>query len=140
IGETKSNAFDAYLSGPFSLAGREHELVVGASISESRWKNDGYWNAPGYNTSVTDYYNWQGNVPAPAWPGGPDYTNDETTRERGLYAAARWNLRDDLKLITGGRWATYRSRAQNMNESGVFVPYLGIIYDLNDHWSAYASY
>nr|WP_245153802.1 TonB-dependent siderophore receptor [Allopusillimonas ginsengisoli] len=140
IGETKSNAFDTYLSGPFSLAGREHELVVGASISESRWKNDGYWNAPGYNTSVTDYYNWQGNVPAPAWPGGPDYTDDETTRERGLYAAARWNLRDDLKLITGGRWATYRSRAQNMNESGVFVPYLGIIYDLNDNWSAYASY
>lgn len=140
IGETKSDAFDAYLSGPFNLAGREHELVVGASLSESRWKNDGYWNAPGYDTNVTDYYNWQGKVPAPAWPGGPDYTDDETTRERGLYTAARWNLRDDLKLITGGRWATYRNRTQNMDESGVFVPYLGIVYDLNDIWSVYASY
>ncbi|WP_245220267.1 TonB-dependent siderophore receptor [Pusillimonas caeni] len=140
IGETKSDAFDAYLSGPFSLAGREHELVLGASVSESRWTNDGYWNAPGYDVNVPDYYQWQGKVPAPPWPGGPDYTDDETTRERGLYAAARWNLRDDLKLITGGRWATYRNRVQGMDESGVFVPYLGVVYDVNDIWSVYASY
>lgn len=140
IGETKSDAFDAYLSGPFSLFGREHELVLGGSMSESRWTNKGYWNAPGYDTNVADYYHWQGNVPGPAWPGGADYTDDETTREQGLYATARWNLRDDLKLITGGRWSKYRNRTKGQDESGVFVPYLGVVYDLNDIWSAYASY
>lgn len=140
IGKTKSNAFDAYLSGPFNLFGREHELVVGGSLSESRWTNKGYWNAPGYDTSVSDFYNWQGKVPAPGWPGGPDYTNDETTREQGLYVTARWNIRDDLKLITGGRWSRYRNRVEGQDESGVFVPYLGVVYDLNDTWSAYASY
>lgn len=140
IGRTTSNAGDVYMSGPFSLAGREHELVLGGSIANRRWRNSGWWQTPGYDLDVQDYYQWQGKVPAPAWGATPDYTNDETTRERGLYAAARWNLRDDWKLITGGRWSSYRNRVAEQHESGVFVPYLGTVVDLNDTYSAYASY
>lgn len=140
VGRTTSDAVDVYASGPFKLAGREHELVLGGSIAKRRWRNRGYWDAPGYDFDVTGYYGWQGNVPAPVWNPTPDFTDDETTRERGLYTAARWNLRDDLKLITGGRWSSYRNQAQDMRESGVFVPYVGAVYDLNDTYSVYASY
>ena len=31
------NSFDAYLSGPFAWLGRQHELVVGASVSRTRY-------------------------------------------------------------------------------------------------------
>ena len=40
-GETVSDSADLYVSGPFSLGGREHELVLGGSISASEWKGKG---------------------------------------------------------------------------------------------------
>lgn len=140
IGRTTSDAFDAYANGGFSLAGREHELVVGASTAKRRWKGNGWYNLVDYQYDVADYYGWNGNVPAPQWGTTPDFVNDETTREQGLYTAARWNLRDDLKLISGGRWSWYRNKASALDESAVFVPYVGTVYDLDKHWSLYASY
>jgi len=140
IGRTTSDAADVYASGPFTLAGRKHELVVGGSLAQRQWKNSGWWNLPGYDFSAKDYYHWQGKAPAPAWGATPDYTNDETTRERGLYTAARWNLSDKLKLITGGRWSSYSNKVQGQDESGVFVPYLGAVANLDANYSVYASY
>ncbi|MBP7646426.1 MAG: TonB-dependent siderophore receptor [Comamonas sp.] len=141
IGRTTSDAADVYASGPFSLLGREHELVVGGSLAKRRWKNDGYYNDnSGFNGDVDNYYQWNGNVPAPVWNSTPDYTDDETTNESGIYATARWNLRDDLKLITGGRFSNYKNKVQEQDEKNVFTPYLGAVYDLNETYSVYASY
>ena len=137
-GETKSNAADIYASGPFKLLGREHELVVGANISESTWKNNGYSAPNDYKTTVDQYYQWNGNVPEPDWQAGSHWTNKEKTKQNGLYVTSRLNLRDDLKLILGGRVANYES--EDIKESGVFVPYIGTVYDLNDNYSLYASY
>ena len=137
-GETKSNAADIYASGPFQLLGREHELVVGANISESTWKNNGYSAPNDYKTTVDQYYQWNGNVPEPDWQAGSHWTNKEKTKQNGLYVTSRLNLRDDLKLILGGRVANYES--EDIKESGVFVPYIGTVYDLNDNYSLYASY
>ncbi|MFZ6640144.1 TonB-dependent siderophore receptor [Undibacterium sp. TC4M20W] len=140
VGRTTSDAFDGYVSGPFTLGGREHELVIGGSLSKSRWTNNGYSAPSSYSTTVPDFYHWQGNVAEPVWPSTPSFGNDETTRERGLYAAARWDLNDSTKLITGGRWSSYRNREQGMEESGVFVPYVGAVVDINKNYSIYASY
>lgn len=137
-GETKSNAADIYASGPFKLLGREHELVVGANISESTWKNNGHSAPNDYKTTVDQYYQWNGNVPEPDWQAGSHWTNKEKTKQNGLYVTSRLNLRDDLKLILGGRVANYES--EDIKESGVFVPYIGTVYDLNDNYSLYASY
>ena len=137
-GETKSNAADIYASGPFKLLGREHEVVVGANISESTWKNNGYSAPNDYKTTVDQYYQWNGNVPEPDWQAGSHWTNKEKTKQNGLYVTSRLNLRDDLKLILGGRVANYES--EDIKESGVFVPYIGTVYDLNDNYSLYASY
>lgn len=137
-GETKSNAADIYASGPFQLFGREHELVVGANISESTWKNNGYGAPSDYKITVDQYYQWNGNVPEPNWQAGSHWTNKETTKQNGLYVTSRLNLKDDLKLILGGRVANYKS--EDMKESGIFVPYIGAVYDLNDTYSVYASY
>lgn len=137
-GETKSNAADIYASGPFKLLGREHELVVGANISESTWKNNGHSAPNDYKTAVDQYYQWNGNVPEPDWQAGSHWTDKEKTKQNGLYVTSRLNLRDDLKLILGGRVANYES--EDVKESGIFVPYIGTVYDLNDIYSIYASY
>ncbi|WP_200176901.1 TonB-dependent siderophore receptor [Ectothiorhodospira shaposhnikovii] len=140
VGKTRANAADFYASGPFDLFGRKHELVLGGSISNRRWTNKGDGPNIGYPTSVGNFYEWNGNVPQPNWndPAAWHGENDETTREKGVYSTARWNLRDDLKLITGVRLSSYKR--ESMKESGVAVPYLGLVYDLNDTYSAYGSY
>ena len=140
VGKTRANAADFYASGPFELFGRRHELVLGGGISDRRWTNKGDGPHVGYPTGVDNYYAWNGSVPQPNWndPAAWHGENDETTRERGIYSTARWNLRDDLKLITGARISSYKR--DTMKESGVVVPYLGLVYDLNDTYSVYGSY
>lgn len=137
-GETVSDSADLYVSGPFSLGGREHELVFGGSISASEWNGNGYWNlAP----NVVDFNNWHGNAPQPDW-GKPQSKIDDTVRQTGMYMTTRLNLADDLKLLLGGRVVNYTVTGYNptYRESGRFVPYVGAVYDLNDTYSVYASY
>lgn len=137
-GETVSDSADLYVSGPFSLGGREHELVLGGSISSSEWNGNGYWNlAP----NLVDFHNWHGNAPQPDW-GTPQSKIDDTVRQTGMYMTTRLSLADDLKLLLGGRVVNYTVTGNNPSyrESGRFVPYVGAVYDLNDTYSVYASY
>lgn len=141
VGKTRSTAADIYMSGPFQLLGRRHELVFGANLNKRHWSNTNSWYPPGY-TNLPSYYNWNGDIPELPWT--VSGTSDETTRDNGIYTTARWNLRDDLKLITGLRASNYtRNSAASgttMRERGVTTPYLGVVYDINEAVSAYASY
>lgn len=133
VGETVSDAADFYASGPFQLFGRKHELVLGGSFSHTKWTNEGQWAGA---ASVADFYGWSGDYAQPNWSrtaGKP-----ETTREQGVYVATRLNLRDDLKLLAGSRVANYKK--EQLQKSGVVVPYLGLVYDLDPQWSLYGSY
>lgn len=137
-GDTVSDSADLYVSGPFSLGGREHELVLGGSISASEWKGKGYWNlAP----NTVDFNHWRGHANIPDW-GSAQSLIDDTVRQTGAYVTTRLNLADDLKLLLGGRVVNYQVTGNNPSyrESGRFVPYVGAIYDLNDTYSVYASY
>ncbi len=137
-GETVSDSADLYVSGPFSLGGREHELVLGGSISASEWKGKGYWNL---SPNIVDFNNWHGHATIPDW-GKPQSLIDDTVRQTGAYVTTRLNLADDLKLLLGGRVVNYQVTGYNPNyrESGRFVPYIGAVYDLNDTYAVYASY
>ncbi|WP_437880193.1 TonB-dependent siderophore receptor [Pseudomonas sp. LRF_L74] len=150
VGKTTSDAVDVYASGPFQLFGREHELVIGGSVKRSHWESDGKGPQTGYAGAVGNFYEWSGDIPEPAW----QYTgeNDRVTWENGLYTASRFSLTDDLKLMLGARLANYRNVSKSKSvydppvshetqtETGVVVPYAGLIYDLNDNFSLYASY
>ncbi|QWP79448.1 TonB-dependent siderophore receptor [Lysobacter sp. K5869] len=136
VGKTAANAADAYVSGRFQWFGREHEVVFGASASRKRWTNTGYFAPSDYPTSVADYRRWNGDIPEPNWQRA--FANDEVTRESGAYAVGRFDLADPLKLILGSRVANYKS--ESIDKSGVWVPYAGLVYDLNAYLSAYASY
>ncbi|PIB42788.1 ligand-gated channel [Pseudomonas sp. 2822-15] len=137
-GDTVSDSADLYVSGPFSLGGREHELVLGGSISASQWKGKGYWNLA---TNTVDFNHWRGHATIPDW-GSAQSLIDDTVRQTGAYVTTRLNLADDLKLLLGGRVVNYQVTGNNPSyrESGRFVPYVGAIYDLNDTYSVYASY
>ena len=140
-GDTKSTSADLYATGPFSLFGREHELVVGGSIGTSRWQGKGYWSPTWPQGNAVDFYNWNGKIARPIYGPAQQYT-DDTIRQSGTYMTARFNVMDDLNVILGGRVANYHVTGLNPSykETGRFVPYAGVIYDLNDNFSVYTSY
>lgn len=139
-GTTRTDAADAYFSGPFSLAGREHELVIGASASSAHWKGKDYGNPTFLSANVVDFWNFDGKTTEPDW-GAPTQYNDTTTRQTAGYISARFNLTDDLNLLLGTRLANYWLTGDyHTTETGRLVPYVGATYDLNDNFTAYASY
>lgn len=141
VGDTRSNSADLYVSGPFQLFGREHEVVLGGSISSAHWKGRGYWNPIYQNPNVVDFGSWDGNAEKPAWGPVGQYT-DDVIRQTGTYMTTRFNVSDDLKVLVGGRVVNYHMTGltPSFRESGRFIPYVGAIYDLNDTYSVYASY
>lgn len=138
-GKTVSDSAELYASGPFQLFGREHELVVGASGSVSKWRGDGYWSPVNYDSRVPSFDGWDGNIAEPDW-GAVSQKVRDTTRQLGTYMTARFNITDDLHLLTGGRLVDYSVTGRATKETGRFVPYVGAVYDLDQNFSLYASY
>ncbi len=141
-GERKVDAVDAYASGPFALMGRQHELVIGSSYSEQT--ND-YENTFTAGFDAGNFNDWNGTAPDQAWP---DFAPSEGTsvRQKALYSAVRFSLADPLTLILGARysdWSGSSWTAAGGNDSQgqtEITPYGGLVYDIDDTWSAFASY
>ncbi|MBA1263463.1 TonB-dependent siderophore receptor [Stutzerimonas stutzeri] len=149
-GDPRQTSFDLSATGPFELFSREHELHLGASHTKSYYRDYGYdlWT---YQT-IDDIHNWDGSLPVPSEIHAKTMESAMDETQLGLVAAARWSLADSLSLITGARvinWQrdktsrTFASGEVNTTreqENGIVTPYVGLIYDLNENWSAYASY
>lgn len=125
---------DAFASGPFQALGRTHELVVGAS------KRLYDMNEHNYSPYDTDY---------PLDGGKPNFVHTGNNRylinQEGVYTTTRLSLADPLKLILGGRldWYDYDQRDNDAGDYKVtrkVTRYGGLIYDLDEHHSVYASY
>ncbi|SFM13704.1 TonB-dependent siderophore receptor [Marinobacter zhejiangensis] len=135
---------DLYASGPFSLAGRTHELVVGSNWSYSELDDVSRYGQ-GIGTPLPPLEQWTGNYPEPSFDARVD-GSDWTDKYISSYAAARWSLTDRLSAITGLRMTWLDSHGTNYGDSkdtsydAVDTPYAGLIYDLNDQHSVYASY
>jgi len=136
----RQNSLDLQASGPFSLLGRKHELVVG--VTRSQAKTDRANHNPGTAPGTGNFYQWDGSYSEPAW--GPlTSAGGERITQDGLYSALRLSLADPLKLIVGGRYSRWKSEtgvASEKREHNVFTPYAGLIFDIDATYSAYASY
>ncbi|MBN6715897.1 TonB-dependent siderophore receptor [Pseudomonas capsici] len=133
---------DGSLSGPFQLFGREHELTIGASRREEKFDQVGGW---WLNSPSVDIYNFSHSVIAkPSRADRNPYQNRYTATEEAFYAVARFNPIDPLHVIIGSRlsWYDYddRSATGDYKVTQEVTPYAGVIYDLNDTYSVYASY
>ncbi|WP_158895497.1 MULTISPECIES: TonB-dependent siderophore receptor [unclassified Pseudomonas] len=132
---------DASVSGPFQLLGREHELMAGISR-----RQDKFYQRGGYSGATpVDIYNFRpSSIPKPAKDSLTPYASKNTTTEEAVYAAARFNPVDPLHVIVGGRvsWYDFDNLYSDNDYKATreVTPYAGIIYDLNDIYSVYASY
>ncbi len=142
--EREQDNIDIYGNIPFSLFGQEHEITLGLMHSEQDFiaKRRHALNTP----AVGNFFEWDGNYPEPNWGAKRTYVTRDT-KQTGLYAVTRLTLAEPLKLILGSRVTDWE--VEGMNWDGSFykfehddevTPYAGLIYDLNDTYSAYASY
>ncbi|MCO7517548.1 TonB-dependent receptor [Pseudomonas guariconensis] len=144
-GESLQNNLSATLNGPFELFGRTHELMLGVE----RIRNDSYASATHFTPSgLFDIRDWdpKTSLPEPDIDITAHPVRTRTTQE-GAYATWRISLADPLTAIIGARnnWYDYEQE-NNTSGNGTFsvdnklVPYAALIYDLNENFSAYASY
>lgn len=152
-GHRVQNTADVNVSGPFTLGGREHELVAGFMTSHARQTGATFSGAVPDSPRVPgSIYDWNGDVAEPDFPKNGKY--QRTTSQNGAYLATRLRPTDDLSFILGTRVSTFKysedyryypgsgeaDTQTSYKEHGVVTPYAGVVYDLNDTYSAYASY
>ncbi len=145
--DPKQTYADVVLTGPFSLFGREHEVTVGVIRSK---QSDGWMNADPTSAiaPVGDFNTWDGSAPEPSMT--PLYVGSHgTTTQSAAYVAVKLQATDRFKFIAGGRvsdWereeeeGAWTSEAYSFDHSGIFTPYAGLVFDLTEQVSAYASY
>lgn len=142
--KTKDHVADIYANGPFELAGRKHELVVGATLSKSYMKEYSRTGDTLGNTTVNSFDDL-GDFPMPVF-GSKSQDSDYQYTTTNIYTAAKLNPTDDLKVTVGGNLLSYELEGaaygtpQEAKENNKFTPYIGAVYDLNDMHSVYASY
>ncbi|MEH6386417.1 MAG: TonB-dependent siderophore receptor [Pseudomonas profundi] len=135
---------DLHVKGPFAFAGREHELVAGLQWSRSTLEDSSDYGQ-GIGTPLPPLENWNREYPLPAFTAGRD-GSDWTDRQTGIYSAARLSLTDRLTGIVGGRLSRFEGdgvtygTSKDTSYTDVFTPYAGLVFDLNDQTSLYASY
>lgn len=136
--ETTQDDYSFQVGGPVELFGRSHDVAIGYSHSEQDFDADTRGYIPLGNYDFTHY---QGAIPEPHWQPLRDSDASETTQE-GMYVATRLNLADDLKVILGARNSNYEKKqgASRIDVDNEVTPYAGIVYDLTENLSAYASY
>lgn len=138
-GKRKVDAVDLFTDGSYELFGRQHNLMIGGSYTK---QNNRYVNtyANVYPDEVGSFYNYNGNFPETNW-GQQTLAQEDTTHMKSLYAATRVSLADPLHLIIGARYTNWRMDTLTYSmEKNHTSPYAGLVYDIDDNWSTYASY
>lgn len=142
-------SIDLNLTGNFEAWGRRHKVLLGTDHQDE----NGRWDSLSGNlfTSVipVDIFNAP-NVQIEEPETRHDLFVDpmESTRN-GIYGSLQLQLLDKLKFIAGGRYTDYDynfwqtgirgDTRTRYKDSGVFTPYGGLIYDINERLSLYGS-
>jgi iron complex outermembrane receptor protein/outer membrane receptor for ferric coprogen and ferric-rhodotorulic acid len=153
----KVDVWDAFAKGPFHLFGREHELVVGINAQDS--STPGQWTDY-YKVGLVDVFNtnpYQQPYISPRYDkdGGKSFVDQ---KQHGGYITTRLNIADPFKAILGLRLSNYeylygyenndvskatygqRQIRTKYKVNSIKTPYIGLVYDINDTYSVYASY
>lgn len=144
------------LTGKFDALGQKHDLVMGLSHSTSDDDGTnycGWWCGGDYAPELQNTYQLlaTGEFPQPDFsPTGGGYGG--TITQESAYGALRLRPVDRLALVLGTRFTNWSEEEWNRDAEGVVThtpkneendvvtPYVGVLVDVTDTMSAYASY
>ena len=147
---------DVYISAPFTVAGRNQEIVVGGSWNKAELKKNTYGQTfvqgnPAktkqnlidlLGQDVIDFNNMNTRLTGSL---EMDKTNllNETTQTAG-YIAGKFHILDPLKAVAGLRVSNWEYESETHTTDRKFenqlTPYAGLIFDFAPNYSWYASY
>ena len=140
---TDIHTLSGALNGRYTLLGRAHDLVIGLNGSKEDTRIDNW------STTLSAIPIIDGRIQYPENPDwdsfGLKYT-DRKINEYGFYVGTRLSLTDRFSAIAGARWSTYDQKSvgsylnQTQKYSGEITPYFGLVYDISENISTYASY
>ena len=144
----QQTSWDLYASGPFTLLGRQHELVVGANGSRDYAQpTAGSCSTLAGLPAMTglDPYTWDPyHVAMPPMPAFTGTYVKNLTEQQGVYGTARFSVSDPLTVIVGARmsWWDYKpsNRAGAYSVDAELTPYVAALYALDRNLSLYGSY
>ncbi len=139
----ESFSADANLSLPFTLFGQTHNVLAGADYR--RYEQTMHQGSVNFGPTI-NVFNPISNVPE---PNIPLTTRTENVPEQfSVYGQLRIKPVSPLTVMLGGRASWYENKSTNLvngavttfTEKGKITPYVGLVVDLTDTVSAYASY
>lgn len=146
------NNIDVYVSAPFSIAGREQEIIVGGSWNKNEYLKDNYGTIQGraegkndLDINTPDYLDFSNmNTQLLTLITNPNKIPLNETTQTGIYLAGKFQVLDSLKVVAGARLSDWEYTAEdgkgNREFSNELTPYFGVIYDVARDHSLYASY
>ena len=110
LGTQKMKAYDFNVAGPYSLFGREHEMMIGYGEAERREDSPYMVDGP----RAADYesirdWKYMGDIAK-----FPDTVTSltgskDSTRQKAGYLATRLSLTDDLHAVLGSRYGSWKA-------------------------------
>lgn len=142
-GDLRQDYADVSVSGPFRLGGREHQLVAGFNWARTNNEELSLYGDD-IGTPLPPLSQWQGHYPKPTFDASSEQGNFDIYR-KSAYLTVRWSLADPLTLVTGTSLTRIHASGLNYGvpyryKSTKSTPFAGLVYDLGEHLSAYASY
>ncbi|WP_438282397.1 TonB-dependent siderophore receptor [Pseudomonas alabamensis] len=156
-GDETMTSVDLNVAGPYSLFGRRHDFMAGYGTSERRNRSPYFIGAPvapGY-ANIPD---WKDMGAIPKFQDidtGLDNTRSDLQQKAG-YLATRLNLTDRLHLVLGSRYGSWKTDSRSWTyaddlsvdgatrskqvQNDQWTPYAGVLFDLTDAYTVYASY
>jgi TonB-dependent siderophore receptor len=148
-------ALDANVGGTFSLLGRRHRLLLGADWAQIRDTQDTYLSEVDMPGDINVFRFDPGAIPLPSLVWKTRSFAGYGATQKALYGRLNLSLTDRLTAIVGARRASYETQTPYLrfnqageltsrsvsgySESGIFTPYGGLVYDIDDRWTAYGS-
>jgi len=153
----KMKAYDFNVAGPYSLFGREHEMMIGYGEAERREDSPHMVDGP----RAADYENirdWKYMGDIARFPDTVTRLSGskDSTRQKAGYLATRLSLTDDLHAVLGSRYGSWKVSsktnkydnnlqlssvdATSQEHNDMWTPYAGLLYDLTPEYTAYVSY
>lgn len=142
------HSIDLYTSGNIKAFDREHKLSFGVNGYSLKSDDPNFavkFPSTGNANITVPYTNWNGKVERPIITENGRNKVDE--KEIGAFAALNLELSDALHFIMGSRITKFervnnkgKTTEQEQKYNGEIIPYLGLVYDINENFSTYSSY
>jgi outer membrane receptor for ferric coprogen and ferric-rhodotorulic acid len=143
------NNVDVYVNAPFTIAGREQEIVLGGSWNKVEIVKNKYGTIQGKDGDLMintpnqlDFSNMNTQLLTPIT--NPKSLALNETTQQGVYISGKFQILDPLKIVAGARLSDWQFKASDSKGDREFehefTPYFGVIYDFAQDHSWYASY